>query len=182
VNAAGRWLTGGRARVQDEVLLRHLLWEGLATGLPLQLHTGFGDPDEDLARCDPALLTGFLRACAGAGPPVMLLHCYPYHRHAAYLAQAMPHVYLDIGLAIPHVGARAEAILAETLELAPFHKLLYSSDAYGLAELYVLGAVSFRESLVEVLDGLGIGGADRGRVATMIGSANARRVYRLPER
>jgi uncharacterized protein len=182
VKAAGRWLTGGRARVQDEVLLRHLLWEGLATGLPLQLHTGFGDPDEDLARCDPALLTGFLRACADAGPPVMLLHCYPYHRQAAYLAQAMPHVYLDIGLAIPHVGARAAAILAETLELAPFHKLLYSSDAYGLAELYVLAAVSFRESLVEVLEAVGIGGIDRDRIAAMIGSGNARRIYGLPER
>ena len=67
--AADRWLTGGVRRVQDEVLLRHLLWEGLATGLPLQLHTGFGDPDENLARSDPALLTGFLRACADAGPP-----------------------------------------------------------------------------------------------------------------
>jgi uncharacterized protein len=182
VKAAGRWLTGGRARVHDEVLLRHLVWEGLATGLPLQLHTGFGDPDEDLARCDPALLTGFLRACADTGPPVMLLHCYPYHRHAAYLAAVMPHVYIDVGLAIPHVGARGAAVLAETLELAPFHKLLYSSDAYGLAELYLLAAVSFRESLTEVLEGLGIGGTERDRIAAMIGSGNARRVYGLPAR
>ncbi len=181
VKAAGRWLTGGLARIEDEVLLRHLLWEGLATGLPLQLHTGFGDPDEDLARSDPALLTGFLRACAGAGPPVLLLHCYPYHRHAAYLAAIMPHVYLDVGLAIPHVGGRAAAVLAETLELAPFHKLLYSSDAYGLAELYLLAAVAFRESLGEVLTGLRVGGADRDRIAAMIASGNARRVYRLAE-
>lgn len=180
--AADRWLTSGAERLQDEVLLRHLLWEGLATGLPLQLHTGFGDPDENLARSDPALLTGFLRACAEAGPPVMLLHCYPYHRHAAYLAAVMPHVYLDVGLAIPHVGRRSAAVLAETLELAPFHKLLYSSDAYGLAELYLLGAVLFREALAGVLDGLGISGADRDRIATMIGSGNARRVYTLSYR
>jgi len=177
--AASRWLGGGGGRVRHEVLLRHLLWEGLSTGLPLQLHTGFGDPDENLARCDPALLTGFLRACAGAGPPVLLLHCYPYHRHAAYLAAVMPHVYLDIGLAIPHVGRRAAAILAETLELAPFHKLLYSSDAYGLAELYLLGATLFREAVAGVLVGLGVGGAERRRIATMIGSGNARRVYDL---
>ena len=38
-------------------------------------------------------------------------------------------------------------MLAETLKLAPFHKLLYSSDAYGLAELYLLAAVGFREGL-----------------------------------
>jgi len=181
VKAADRWLAAASGRVDNEVLLRHLLWEGLGTGLPLQLHTGFGDPDENLARADPALLTEFLRACADAGPPVLLLHCYPYHRHAAYLAAVMPHVYLDVGLAIPHVGARGAAVLAETLELAPFHKLLYSSDAYGLAELYVLAAVSFRESLVELLDGLGICSADRDRIAAMIGSGNARRVYRIPE-
>jgi hypothetical protein len=33
-----------------------------------------------------------------------------------------------------------------------------------------------------VLDELAIGGADRDRIAAMIGSGNARRVYRLPER
>jgi len=181
VSAADRWLSDGAGLVQDEVLLRHLLWEGLATGLPLQLHTGFGDPDLNLARSDPALLTEFLRACADAGPPVLLLHCYPYHRHAAYLAAVMPHVYLDVGLAIPHVGGRSGAVLAETLELAPFHKLLYSSDAYGLAELYLLAAVLFREALAEVLEGVAISGADRDRIAAMIGSGNARRVYTLSD-
>ena len=180
VSAADRWLTGGTGRVRDEVLLRHLLWAGVATGLPLQMHTGFGDPDLSLARSDPALLSEFLRACAG-GPPVLLLHCYPYHRHAAYLAAVMPHVYLDIGLAIPHVGRRGAAVLAETLELAPFHKLLYSSDAYGLAELYLLAAVGFREGLGEVLDGLRIGGADADRIASMILRDNARRVYALAD-
>ena len=50
VSAADRWLTGGTGRVRDEVLLRHLLWAGVATGLPLQMHTGFGDPDLSLAR------------------------------------------------------------------------------------------------------------------------------------
>jgi uncharacterized protein len=178
-SAAGRWLGDGGGRLDNEVLLRHVLWEGLAIGLPLQLHTGFGDPDLNLARSDPALLTDFLRACADVGSPVLLLHCYPYHRHAAYLANVFSHVYLDLGLAIPHVGRRAAAVLAETLELAPFHKLLYSSDAYGLAELYVVAAVLFREALGDVLDDLRISGADRDRIAAMLGSGNARRVYAL---
>ena len=99
--AAGAWLrqieATGRVRAEDPVLLRHLLWAGLELGLPLQLHTGFGDPDADLRRCDPLLLRGFLRATEPAGIPVMLLHCYPYHRGAGYLAQAYPHVYLDVG-------------------------------------------------------------------------------------
>lgn len=178
-SAAGRWLADGGGRLDDGVLLRHVLWEGLGTGLPLQLHTGFGDPDLNLARSDPALLTDFLRACADVGPPVLLLHCYPYHRQAAYLANVFPHVYLDVGLAIPHVGRRAAAVVAETLELAPFHKLLYSSDAYGLAELYVVAAALFREALGEVLEGLRISRREGERIVAMIGSGNARRVYPL---
>jgi len=180
VRAADQWLARGGGRLDDPVLLRHLLWEALTLGLPLQLHTGFGDPDEDLRRCDPALLTDFLRATAGLGSPIVLLHCYPYHRQAAYLANVMPHVYLDVGLTVPHVGQRAAAVLAETLELAPFHKLLYSSDAYGLAELYLLAAEGFRDALAHVIEALGIGSADGRRIAELIGSGNARRIYPLP--
>lgn len=178
--AAGGWLSRAGARLDDVVLLRHVLWEAVSTGLPVQLHTGFGDPDEDLRRCDPALLTEFLRACAGSGSSILLLHCYPYHRQAAYLAAVLPHVYLDLGLTIPYVGARGAAVLAEALELAPFHKLLYSSDAYGLAELFLAGAAGFREALAEVLASFAITARERHRIADMIGRANARRVYGLP--
>jgi predicted TIM-barrel fold metal-dependent hydrolase len=176
-HAADRWLGQGGGRLTDPVLLRHLLWEALGTGLPLQLHTGFGDPDEDLRRSDPACLTEFLRLTAALGTPIMLLHCYPYHRQAAYLTNVFPHVYMDIGLAIPHVGQRAPAVLAETLELAPFHKLLYSSDAYGLAELHYLAASLFREALGDGMSRLVPGQTDAQRIAHMIGAGNAARVY-----
>ncbi|MFF5295244.1 amidohydrolase family protein [Paractinoplanes globisporus] len=183
IEAAARWLRDGRPRITDQVLLRHLLWAGIDRGLPVQLHTGFGDPDLDLARCDPALLTGFLRATQDRGVPVMLLHCYPFHRQAGFLAQAFPHVYVDVGLALNYVGARAEAVLAESLELAPFHKVLYSSDAYGLAELHHLGAVLFRQAFAAVTgawvrDGHWSAG-DAVRAGELIGSGNARRVYGL---
>src|SRR5262249_21281084 len=130
--AAGAWLaqadqTGtdrtSMARLTDPVLLRHLLWAGLDSGLPVQVHTGFGDPDLTLNRADPALLTPFLRAAQPAGVPVVLLHGYPYHRNAAYLAHAFPHVYVDLGLTLNHVGSRAGAVVAEFLELAPFPKV-----------------------------------------------------------
>jgi predicted TIM-barrel fold metal-dependent hydrolase len=178
--AADRWLARGGGRLDDAVLLRHILWEAVGTGMPVQLHTGFGDPDEDLRRCDPALLTEFLRACEGTGSSILLLHCYPYHRQAAYLVSVLPHVYFDLGLTIPYVGRRAAAVLAEALELAPFHKLLYSSDAHGLAELFLAGAAGFREALGDVLTALGLTDSDRDRIADMIGRGNARRVYGLP--
>ncbi len=186
-DAAGRWLravdTGEPLRLADPVLLRHVLWAGVDLGLPIQFHTGFGDPDLDLHRCDPLAMTGFIRATAGSGVDLMLLHCYPYHRQAGYLAQVFPHVYLDVGLAVNYVGARAAAVVAESLELAPFHKTLYSSDAYGLPELHFLGALLFRRALDEVLGGWVGAGAwsapDARRVAAMIGAGNAGRVYRL---
>ncbi len=185
--AAGGWLrqieATGQVRVDDPVLLRHLLWTGIGLGLPLQLHTGFGDPDADLSRCDPLLLRGFLQRTEAAAVPVMLLHCYPYHRGAGYLAQAFPHVYLDVGLAINYTGARAAAVVAESLELAPFGKLLFSSDAWGPPELHYLGALLWRRATARVLGGWVADGdwshADALRVAEMVGAGNARRVYRL---
>ena len=63
------------------------------------------------------------------GVDVLLLHCYPYHRQAGYLAQVFPHVYFDVGLAVNHTGLGSAGVVAESLELAPFAKILFSSDA-----------------------------------------------------
>ena len=65
---------------------------------------GYGDRDIDLHRCNPLLLTALLRAIEPAGVPVMLLHNYPYHREAGYLAQVFPHVYMDAGSGHPQPG------------------------------------------------------------------------------
>ncbi|NGN63090.1 amidohydrolase family protein [Streptomyces sp. A7024] len=182
--AAARWLDAGGGRLEDPVLIRHLLWSAVRTGLPLQLHTGFGDTDLTLHRADPLLLTGFLRATAPLGAPIVLLHGYPYHRHAAYLAAVFPHVHADVGLALSHTGARAEAVLAEVLELVPFGKLLFSTDAYALPELYVAGAQLFRAALTRLLTrwtGDGSWSApDAHRVAALLAAGNSRRVYGLP--
>jgi predicted TIM-barrel fold metal-dependent hydrolase len=155
-------------------------------GLPLQFHVGFGDPDVRLHRADPSLLHDFLLATRATGTPVMLLHCYPYHRQAGYLAHVFPHVYVDVGEALNHVGARSAAVLAEALELTPFYKMLYSSDAFGLPELHYLGATGFRRDLARVTGAFVADGAwsaaDAGRVGHLIGTGNARRVYRLDGR
>ena len=180
VAAAGAMLAGP-PRVADPTLLRFLLWSGIERGLPLQLHCGYGDPDLELHRCDPLLLTRFLRLVEPRGVDVLLLHCYPYHRQAGVLASVFPHVYLDVGEALNHVGARSAAILAEALEVAPFHKMLYSSDAWGLAELHYLGAAGFRRDLAAIIGRFVSDGAwsaaDGDRVAQLIGSGNALRVY-----
>ena len=168
------------ARVSDPVLVAFGVHEAVARGLPLQVHTGFGDRDLDLGRADPLHLTPLLRA---VDSPVLLLHCYPYHRQAGYLAQAFDHVSFDVGLAINHLGARSVQLVAEAMELAPFGKQLYSSDAYGLPELHFLGSVLWRRAMGEVLGGWVRRGdwseGDAISVVDRIAAGNARRVYGL---
>ncbi|WP_028655060.1 amidohydrolase family protein [Nocardioides sp. J54] len=184
--AASHWLaeverSDAEPRVDHPVLLRMALWHGIDTGLPLQLHVGFGDPDLDLHRCDPLLLTEWLRLVEPTGTPVMLLHCYPFQRQAGFLAHAFPHVYLDVGLAVNYVGAAAPTVIAESLELAPFTKVLYSSDAWGPSELHLLGAQLWRRGMTTVLSRWVEDGewsvADAVRVATLVGRENAERAY-----
>jgi predicted TIM-barrel fold metal-dependent hydrolase len=62
------------------------------------------------------------------------------------------HVYVDTGLMVPFTGARADAVLAETLEVAPFESVLYSSDGNVLPELHHLAAVLWRHHLGRLLD------------------------------
>ncbi|GGS22605.1 amidohydrolase [Streptomyces parvus] len=191
--AAGRWLArreaerraarrgtagreGGGAPVEPE-LLDHLRWSAVACGIPLQLRLG---------TADPARLADFAAATEGHGCDLVLLHGYPHHRQTAALAGRHPHVYADLGAVPARTGARAAAVLAEIMELAPFGKLLFSSGARALPELHLVGARQFREALGRVLGAWVEDGAwtrqDAARIATMIGSGNARRVYGLGER
>jgi len=129
------------------------------------------------------LLQPFLAAIEATNVPVVLLHCYPYHRQAGWLSVAYPHVYVDVGLTISHLGLRASAVLAEFLELAPFDKLLFSTDAYGLPELYLVGAAQFRRALDQLLSHWladdGISPQDAQRLAEQISAGNAMRIYHL---
>ena len=185
--AASRWAGAVRAgaapRLTDETLLRFGIWTAVDTGLPLQVHTGFGDPDLDLHRSDPLLLTDFIRATEGRAA-VMLLHTYPFHRNAGYLAQMFPHVYLDVGEAVHYTGAASEAVVRESMELAPFSKLLFSSDAWGAPELHLLGSWLWRRAMSRVVgDWVARGDWSRDdaeRVIRLVAAENARRVYRLP--
>lgn len=184
-SAVERWIeesSGDPLRLTDPVLVRFGWWEAIDRGVPVQLHVGYGDPDVDLDRCSPLLLTQLFRLARGSGASFMLLHCYPFHREAGYLAHVFEHVYCDVGLAVNYTGAQSAQIVAESLELAPFHKVLFSSDAFGAAELFYLGALLFRRGLGRALESWGQGdwpAEEQQRVARLVASENARRVYGL---
>lgn len=176
-----RTVPTGPARVTDPVLIAFAIHEALDLGMPLQVHVGLGDRDMDLMAANPLLLTDFLRSPQARRTPVLLLHCYPYEREAGYLAQAFANVFLDVGLAVNHVGARSTALVARAFELAPFAKLLYSSDGYGPAELHYLGARLWRTALARVLGGFVLDDhwalGDAVRIARAVSCDNAFRAY-----
>lgn len=179
--AAQRWRDAGAGRLTDPILLRFGVHEALRLGKPLQIHVGLGDRDCDLHRTNPMHLLDLLRQSGDV--PIVLLHCYPYEREAGYLVSAFNNVHLDVGLGVNHLGARAGAFLGRTMELAPFRKVMYSSDGVGPPELHYLGARLWRDGITDVLTGF----VDRGewslpdacRVAGLIGRENAIRVYGL---
>ena len=170
-------------RITDRTVISSLAWTAIDAGLPLQFHVGYGDNDVDLLRCDPLHLTPFLRATQARGVPVLLLHNYPFHRHAAYLAQVFDHVFMDVGLAVHNTGTLSRRLIEESLELVPFPKLLHSSDAFGLPELYLLGSLLFRRGLDAVLADLvradELAERDAHRIGAMVSAENARRAYGL---
>ena len=183
--AASRWRDRGGTRLTDRVLLRFGLHRALRLGKPLQLHVGLGDRDCDLHKTNPLYLLDFLRVVAeqNGDTAIMLLHCYPFERESGYLAQAFNNVYVDAGLAVNHLGAAGHGVIARLLELAPFRKILYSSDGFGPPELHYLGSILWRNGIRGVLQRLidvdEWSEADGIRVADLIGYRNAIRVYHL---
>jgi uncharacterized protein len=147
---------GGSPRLTEKPLLDTLFHVALAvadeTGRPLQLHTGFGDPDIDLLQANPLLLRPLLENPRWRGVRLVLLHlAYPYHREAAFMAAVWPQVFVDLSLALPFLGPGSVPPLVETLALAPATKLLYGSDVGALPELFALAADWGRAAVGEAL-------------------------------
>ncbi|MFJ5699297.1 amidohydrolase family protein [Arthrobacter sp. NPDC093139] len=186
--AARRWqenlASGTTSKLTDMTLIAHGIHTAVSMKLPLQFHVGFGDRDLDLHKTNPLYLLDFLRSTGVRETPIMLLHCYPFEREAGYLAHAFENVYIDVGLAVNFTGSRSRDLVARSFELAPFTKILYSSDAFGPAELHYLGARLWRNAVTKVvgawIDDDDWSEADARRIVRLIAHENARRVYALP--
>lgn len=175
----------GAVRVHDVVLLRFFLWEAVQMQKPIQIHIGYGDADITLYRCDPSQMTPFLRATEGSGATFTLLHCYPFIREAAILCQVFSHVFMDTSLGVVHTGAGSTTLIRESLEIAPFSRLLFATDAFGLAELYFVGAhfwrVGMGQVLSEWLSADALSERDAQTIVDDIAWRNAARLYEIPE-
>lgn len=178
----------GRIRIESKPLLDFLIVaaveEAARQNVPIQFHTGLGDPDLDLPRVDPAGLR-LLFSDAYRAAPIVLLHTgYPYVRSSAYLAAMFPNVYADFGEVQLFVAGRdLRAVVRELVGLAPASKLLFSTDASLVPELYWLGARAGRRTLGRVFDEHIADGLIDERtaldMAEMILWRNSERVYSL---
>src|SRR5262249_45285205 len=134
---------------------------------------------------NPLHLRPLLEGGRYANVPFVLLHAsYPYVRELGYLAAIYANVYADVGLAIPHLTAEIPAILRQLLSLAPSTKVVYSSDASQLPEVFWRAAGGGGGGLAGGLDELCVLGAldaaDAPAVARRVLGANAASVYGLP--
>jgi predicted TIM-barrel fold metal-dependent hydrolase len=152
--------------------------------LPVQFHTGFGDPDIDLLTANPTLLRPLLTDARYAGVPIVLLHMgYPYVRESAFLGSLYPDVYVDLSLALPLLRPILPHLLQELLALAPATKLLYGSDAHSQPEMFWLGARYGRWALGQILahwiDDDTLQAHEALEIAQRICCRNALELYRL---
>jgi uncharacterized protein len=183
-----RAAAGQPIRLEGEPLCHTLLLAAAEEcgrlGVPLQVHCGLGDPDEDLALANPLGLRRLFVEQRFAGLKVVLLHCYPFHREAAYLTSVFPGAYMDLSLAIHLAGQDGARALEEALGLCPTTKLLYATDASRFPEVYFVAAALYREALAGALGMLVDSGwltrAEAVEAGRQVLSENARRIYRLP--
>lgn len=179
------WQRSGKQRLSHPELINYLVWECAPTlakqALPLQFHTGYGDPDTNLLLGNPLLLRDFIEAFTPSGLAVVLLHTYPYHREAGFLASVYDGVYFDTSLINPLGPAATRRVVAEALELTPYSRYLFASDAHSRPEMFFLAAELFKDAFALHLDDPLVtrytSAEARESFARQVLADNARRIY-----
>jgi len=147
----------GAVRLADKPLNDHLVLLALAVAerqqLPVQFHTGFGDADLDLLWANPLHMRPLFESGRYRHVPFVLLHAgYPYVRELGYLATLYSNVFVDVGLAIPFVTVDIPALWSQLLGLTATSKILFSTDAYSIPDIYWLAARWGRWGLARALE------------------------------
>lgn len=149
----------GKVRLAHKPLNDYLVLTALdiaeRQALPIQFHTGFGDNDLDMLLANPFHMRYLFECGHYKQVQFVLLHAsYPYVRELGYLAAIYPNVWMDVGLAIPHISSEIPAVWRQALGLTPTSKILFSTDAYSIPEIYWLAARWGRWGLAKVLEEL----------------------------
>ncbi|MEK4027593.1 amidohydrolase family protein [Pseudobacillus sp. FSL P4-0506] len=118
----------------------------------MHIHTGIGDGEVVLSKASPSFLLDTFRKPEYKETKIHLVHGgYPWMEEAAFIVSILPNVYMDISLQNPFTGHGVERIISQVLELAPFDKVMYGSDAFTVPEMNWLGVKLFKDCFERVL-------------------------------
>jgi hypothetical protein len=173
-----------RAKPLRDYLLRRTFAQCADLGLPIQLHTGFGDSEIRLVDADPVLLDDVLRTPEGAAAKVVLIHAgYPWHEQLAYLAFVRPNVWAELSLVNLFSPASTADRLLRLLDLAPSDRILLGTDGHGVPETHWFAATTLRRAWATVEDRLrgSAGTTWLQRAERQLFADNTRAVYRLAD-
>lgn len=154
--------------------------------VPLHLHSGVtgGLWEGPISNADPFLLVSLIRQPEFLRTKIVLLHAsYPWLQHAAELAHALPHVWVDLGWTTPWISLRITECLRDVIGIAPLSKVTIGSGGHGTPEIAWLAAKTAKIALAEALgDAVRLALMDSKqaeRAACMILHDNAARMYGL---
>lgn len=140
-----------RAKALRDLVLVRTLGQCAELGMPIQVHTGFGDSDLRLRDSEPILLDDLLRTPPGSAAPVVLIHGgFPWHEQVAYLASVRPHLYAEYSLGNLMSPITTADRLLRIVDLAPTDRILLGSDGHGAPETHWAAVWVLREAWVEV--------------------------------
>lgn len=140
-----------RAKALRDLVMLRTLAQCADLGLPMQVHTGFGDSELRLVDANPILLDDVLRTSAGLAAPVVLIHGgYPWHEQVAYLAAMRPLVWAEYSLANLFSPATTADRLLRLIDLAPTDRVLFGSDGHGSPETHWFALHVLREAWDEI--------------------------------
>ncbi|MDA4113890.1 MAG: amidohydrolase family protein [Thaumarchaeota archaeon] len=163
--------------------VRRVIRKSRDLGTTFHIHAGMGDIDVVFDRSNPMQLYGLLKDPETWKTKIFLIHGgYPFSQEAAFYANALKNVYIDMSEMIPFAsipGATEKTM--QILDMAPPARVVFGSDGVVIPEIHWAGAKIGRQVLEEVL-----GGFVKAKVydedeayeaAKMILAGNAKRVY-----
>ena len=83
---------------------------------------------------------------------VVLLHgAYPWIQHAAAVAHALPHVWVDLSWTTPWIALRLVECYRDVIGMMPLSKLMIGSGGHGTPEIAWLAAKTAKIALKDAL-------------------------------
>jgi hypothetical protein len=153
-------------------------------GTTFHVHAGMGDIDVVFDKSNPMQMYGLLKDPSTWKTKVFLIHGgYPFSQEAAFYANALKNVYVDLSEMIPFASIPgAIEKTTQILDMAPPARVVYGSDGVVIPEIHWAGAKIGRQVLEASLGNFVSTGVydeeEAHQAAKLILADNIRRVYK----